>query len=421
MRRRILHPGTGALLTLLITGGCAPREELASPRPAPAPPDPAAVAVVPVTPAAAQAEPVVRQVPYQGAFGPGDPPGAPMSPMQKPLEPWVKEALDVWYERPSPRGPEPIPLAQPKALYFEGKNPVIQILPGPTPFPEKVPERLQTVFPKKVPYSNHVKRLPRGRIRVVSFDNTLNDTKLSRDSMEVEISFTDHEGAQWRIEQVMLAPISSNPVLEPWFGGVVIDTLYHGHTGNGTPAEPLVKCMHCSWGWADIYKNGKRVASSALLHIMLTSRVRAGAEKNFAYQCYECADKPVREVHVIVPPMFYLPAPGGFLHIMWEEAEWKRGTPAQVANAAPKLGKKVPTIELAAAPYLTWDRKEIHVRAGQEYRLVVHNQDPSSFHQFSLHSRPEGAGHHGQGAKDIRHEHAATAGRTGELWKPFSR
>ncbi|HEV2146501.1 MAG TPA: multicopper oxidase domain-containing protein [Longimicrobiaceae bacterium] len=372
---------------------------------------------VTITPAAR--EPVARQVPYEGAIGPNDPPGAPMSPMQKPLEPWVKAALDVWYERPSPKGPEPIPLAQPKAIYFEGKNPVIQILPGPPAFPEKIPERLKTVFPEKVPYSNNVKRLPRGKIRVAAFDHTHNDTKLSKDSMEVEISFVDAEGAEWRIEQVMLAPFSPNPVAEPWFGGLVIDTLYHGHTGNGTPAEPLVNCALCSWGWADIYKDGKRVASSALLHIMLTSRVRAGPEKNFAYQCYDCADKPVREVHVIVPPMFYLPAPGGFLHIMWEDAEVRRGPPQQIARAAPKLGKKVPTIHLRAAPYLTWDQKEIHVKAGQEYRFVVTNDDPSSFHQLHLHSHPEGGGgHHGGGSQDARHEHAGTAGRTGSLWKP---
>lgn len=415
MRSVARTPGAlcAALLALALLSGCARPEE---PEPAPSPEVAVATPDVVVTPAPAAAEePVERNVPYEGAFGPSDPPGAPMSPMQKPLEPWVTAALDVWYERPSPKGPPPIPLAQPKALYFEGKGPVIQVLPGPPAFPEKIPKRLQTVFPEKVPFSNNVKRLPSGTFRAVSFDNTLNDTKLSSDSMAVEIAFTDFNGDEWRIEQVVLAPISPNPVLEPWFGGVVIDTLYHGHTGNGTPAEPLVRCMNCSWGWADVYKNDRRVASSALLHIMLTSKVRAGPEKNFAYQCYECADKPVQEVHIIVPPSAYLPSPGGFLHVMWEDAEWRRGTPAEIARTAPSLGENVPTIHLRAAPYLTWSQKEIPVKAGQKYRLLVTNDDPSSFHQFSLHSHPEGEGHHGEG---IRHEHAATAGRIGGLWKP---
>jgi hypothetical protein len=183
----------------------------------------------------------VRNVPYEGAFGPGDPPGAPMSPMQKPLEPWVKEALDVWYERPSPKGPEPIPVAQPKALFVVGKGPVIQVLPGPPRLPRQdsgAPQDRDAgedpLLQQREAASNNVKRLPRGEIRWVAFDRTLNDTKLSKDSMAIEISFTDHQGAEWRIEQVMLAPISDNPVFEPWFGGLVIDTLYHGHTGNGT-------------------------------------------------------------------------------------------------------------------------------------------------------------------------------------------
>jgi uncharacterized cupredoxin-like copper-binding protein len=174
--------------------------------------------------------------------------------------------------------------------------------------------------------------------------------------------------------------------------------------------------MHCSWGWADVYKNGKRVASSANLHIMLTSDTRDNS-KNFAYARYECANNPVRAVHVIVHPSAYLPTPGGFLHVMWENAEWTRGSPEEIMAKAPKMAKDIPTIELAAAPYLTWDKKEIHVKAGQKYRLVVHNQDPSSFHQFHLHSKPAGAGHHA-GQQDARHEEGMASGRIGGLWKP---
>lgn len=357
-------------------------------------------------------EPVDRDIPYEGAFGPSDPPRPPLPPGQTPLDPWVVAALDVWWERPSPRGPEPIPVDEPKAIRIEGRGPVIQALPGPTPFPDMIPERLRTVYPERIPYSNRVERLPRGEIRIVAFDNTYNDTKLSDDSMAVEIEFTDFRGDEWRIEQVVLAPISSNPIAEPWFGGLVIDTLYHGHTGNGTPAEPLVRCMMCSWGWADVYKNGVRVASSALLHVMLTSDVRGD---DFEYACYDCAERPVREVHVIVPPMFYLPAPGGFLHIMWENAEWERGPPERIAARAPELGEDVPTIRLRAAPYLRWSPEEIRVEAGRKYRLLVTNDDPSSFHQFRLHPRPEGEAH---GDEDLRHEHGGTAGRIGGLWRP---
>ena len=359
-------------------------------------------------------EPVQRDVPYEGAFGSPDPPKPPLPPTQKPVDPTVAAALDVLWQRPSPTGPPPVPVPQPTAIRIEGKGPVIQVLPGPPAFPEKIPTRLQTVFPGKVPFSNNVKELSKGTFRAVAIDNTANDTKLSKDSMEVEIAFTDAEGDEWRIEQVTLAPLSPNPIAEPWYGGVVIGTRYHGQTGNGTPAEPLVHCELCSWGWSDIYKNGTRVASSALLHIMLTSDVRG---EDFTYMCYDCASNPVREVHVIVPPAAYLPAPGGFLHIMWENAEWERGSPAVMKEAMAKLDQNVPTIELSAVPHLRWDQKEIRIQAGQKYRLLVHNNDPISFHQFSLHAMPAGAGHHAQ-PPDARHEHGAAAGGTGPLWKP---
>lgn len=414
---RMIHRAAAMCLLTLLVSACGRSRQQPPPDPVPA----VTVVTAPVAELPAERQPrraadVPRVVPYHGAFGPNDPPARAPA-MQKPLTPWVKAALDVLYERPSPKGPPPIAVAVPKAIYVVGRNPVVQVLPGPAVFPEKIPARMREMLPKMVPFSNNVKQLSRGSIRLVAFDHTLNDTKLTSDSMAVEATFTDVNGDDWRIEQVMLAPLSPNPVAEPWFGGVVIDTLYHGQTGNGTPAEPLVQCAMCSWGWADIYKNDKRVASSAPLHIMVTSDVRAPAAQGFRYQCYDCTSQPVREVHIIVAPVAHLPSPGGFLHLMWENAVIRRGSPQQIAAVAPQIAEPMPTIELSAAPYLTWDRKEIRVRTGQKYRLVVHNQDPSSFHQFHLHSMPSGEGHHG-GDEGIRHSEGGTAGGTGPLWKP---
>ena len=421
MDRVVRWTGTSSVVLVGVTWmlACAPRQESAGSAPVGEARPASDTALLP--PAArrpvASRDVIQRDVPYEGAFGPADPPKRAPA-MQKPLEPWVTAALDFWYERPSPGAPEPIPVANPKALYVVGQGAVLQILPGPPAFPDKIPERLRTVMPDSIPYSNNVRRLPAGRVRLVAFDHTLNDTKRSRDSMALELSFTDAEGAEWRIEQVTLAPISPNPINEPWFGGLAIDTLYHGNSGNGTPADALVNCALCSWGWADIYKDGKRVASSALLHLMVTSDVRAPASENYRYQCYDCTQNPVREIHIVVPPSAQLPSPGGFLHVNWENAEIRRGTPAEIARTAPTLAEDVPTIELAAAPYLRWDKTEIRVKTGQKYRLLVHNQDPSSFHQFRLHAEPAGAGHHAGGADSLRHEEGMTAGGIGPLWKP---
>lgn len=384
---------------------------------APVPPLQQVPPAAPAAPAAAPAQQSdteqVAAIPYDGAFGPATPPDrAPAS--QKPLDGWVKQTLVALYQRPAPDGPAAIPLATPRALYAVGKSPVIQVLPGPAVFPEKVPEHIRKTLPPKLPFSNNVKRIRDGEIRIVAFDRTLNDTKLSKDSLAATISFTDAQGSKWRIEQAMLAPVSPNPVSEPWFGGVAIDTLYHGQTGNGTPAEPLVRCELCSWGWADVYKDGKRVASSAPLHLMVTSRVRDDRH-GFRYACYDCSANPVSEVHVIVHPSAYLPSPGGFLHIMWENVEVHRGSPEQIERMAPKLAQNVPTIELSAVPYLKWDKKEIHVTTGQKYRLLVHNTDPSSFHQFRLHDTPVQPGEQDD---DVRHEEGGAAGGIGPLWKP---
>lgn len=351
-------------------------------------------------------------IPYENRFGPSDP---PRPPSQTPLDRTIVAALDVLYERPSPRGPEAIPIDEPRGIVIEGAGPVVQALPGPPAFPDRIPARLKAVSPEQIPFSNNVRELSGGTFRAVAYDRTANDTKLSEDSMEAEISFTDQAGDQWRIEQAELAPLSPNPVAEPWFGGVVIDTPYHGQTGNGTPAEPQVRCMLCSWGWADVYKNGERVASSAPLHVMLTSDTRGD---DFTYACYDCEDHPIRQVHVVVAPSAALPSPGGFLHVMWENAEWTVGSPDEIERSAPDLQEEVPTIELNAAPYLKWDRQEIEVEAGRKYRLVVHNQDPSSFHQFNLHSEPVKAGEEQEREADARHEEGMTSGGIGPLLTP---
>lgn len=360
---------------------------------------------------------VIRNVPYSGPMQPSDPPVPPIYGLQLPeaLSHAERAALDVWYERPVPKGPMPIPVKEPKAVYAVGKGPIVQILPGPSPFPEKIPEQLRIALPKDVPYSNNTRVLPKGEVRFMAVDRTANDTSLSLDSMQIEISLTDHEGNDWRIEQVSLAPFSDKNVLEPWFGGVAIDTPFHGHSGVASPAVPLIRCLMCSYGWADVYKNGERVASSALLHIMLSSRTRDPAN-NFAYADYDASKSPIREIHVDLHPMNHLPSPGGFLHVVWTDAEWKLGTPEEIQAIAPKIGEgaEIPTINLAAVPHLRWDQQEIHLKAGQKYRLLVTNDDPISFHQFHVHQEPLRPTQHGHGHEPV----TMTAGRIGKLWKP---
>jgi hypothetical protein len=181
----------------------------------------------------------LRVIPYEGKLAPEDPPTRiPRS--QKPLENWVLGALDSIYEAPGTPSPPAIPVSPAKAIYVEGKAPVIQALPGPAVFRDKLSPIADTALPDKTPFSNHIVVLKKGDLRLVAYDRTVNDTTLSKDSMEFEANFTDQQGNEWRIVQAIIAPVSPDPVGEPWFGGLAIDRLYHGQTGNGTPLFPKI-------------------------------------------------------------------------------------------------------------------------------------------------------------------------------------
>jgi uncharacterized surface protein with fasciclin (FAS1) repeats/heme/copper-type cytochrome/quinol oxidase subunit 2 len=327
-------------------------------------------------------------IPYQGPLPPEHPNLEKIVPhlheMQKPLKDWEKAALDVLYQRPSPQGPEPIPVSPPKAISVVGKGPVVQILPGPAVYPDKIPERLRTFHPiDSSNYSNNTVELERGEIRFVAIDRTLNDSKLSGDEMGLEVSFTDHEGNEWRIVQLALAPISTNVIQEPWWGGVTIDTPFHGHSGHDSPLLPLITCAMCSYGWADVWKNGVKVGSSILTHIMLSTDTRDD-ENDFHYRSYDSTDQPIRQVHLEIVPQADLPSPGGFLHVTWENAEIRRGSPDEFKDELAALQPDMPTVHLKAVEHLEWSDTEIHVEVGQPIKLVLTNDDPASFHAFTI-------------------------------------
>lgn len=328
-----------------------------------------------------------RPIPFKEALKPDDPPKSPVPP-PRPLSPPVMQALDVLYDRPSPMGPRPVARKPAAGIYVIGRGPIVAARPGPTVFANKVPRELAVAGGPESMFSNNMVVFPRGDVRFVSFDRTVNDTKMSQDSMEFAASFTDEEGNDWRIVQFRLATLSPDPVMDPWYGGVAIDTTEHGQTMRGHPAQPEALCAMCSWGWADVWKNGAKVASSALLHVMVTNDVRDDAN-GFRYACYDCKKQPMREIHVVIMPEANLPTPGGFLHVMWENSEITRGSPDEIGKKAAGQFTTFPTVQLDAMLGLRWSRTELEVPPGQRVRLVLNNMDPASFHAFKIHS-PEG-------------------------------
>ncbi len=385
-RRRLSAVAT-ALLTLVLLAGCAALFQkakiaatptgkvLATPAgPKPTPPD----SVLPPGPGSAQAQPV----PYQGPLPPGDPAQAP--PPSRPLTPELTRELAALYERPAPLGPPLIARTPAAAVYAVGGGDIVRARSGVPPYGDSLPRERRIAEGGHDHYSNNVAILPRGQVRFAAFDRTRNDTRLSLDSMAFEASFTDEEGNDWYVLQTRIAPFSPTPVKEPWFGGVVIDTAYHGMTHLSVEAEPTVLCKMCSWGWADVWKNGKKVKTSALLHVMLTTDVR-DKSVGYKYACYDCRDRPIRQIHLDIYPQSNLPSEDGGLHVMWQNSTYKQGTPEEIARTTPPIaGPGAATVLLNAVPTIRWSNTEIHVPTGKPIRLVMTNLDPASYHAFMM-------------------------------------
>jgi hypothetical protein len=116
-----------------------------------------------------------------------------------------------------------------------------------------------------------------------------------------------------------VAPEDEGP-MEPHFGGVATELAYHGATGIHTPLVPTVRSAVSFWGMSEVTRNGKLVTDQGPTHVMFTSDTRGD---DFAYQCWNCTDQPLRQLHLMLMPPEGKPydVPGGILHIMWEDSK----------------------------------------------------------------------------------------------------
>lgn len=207
-----------------------------------------------------------------------------------------------------------------------GGGPVIQILPGPAQFADSAmpviermpPEkgRMMKMMAKKGPFSDKVAKISG------TFTGSFWDRGAQGDSVAGVAEFTSQDGAKWRVVLNRVAQTDLSP-MEPTFGGVATDLGYHGATGIHTPLVPTVRSAVSYWGMAEVYRNGDLVTDRAPAHVMLTSDTRGD---DFAYQCWDCTQKPVEQLHLMLPPPEGKPyeVPGGVLHVMWEESEFDR-------------------------------------------------------------------------------------------------
>jgi uncharacterized cupredoxin-like copper-binding protein len=209
-----------------------------------------------------------------------------------------------------------------------GGGPVIQILPGPFPFPDSAGPILASFGPehealegqiKNGPYSNNVVPIS-GKFTVTAWDKGA-----VRDSVNGLAEFTTQDGARWKVvlDRVQTTDVPHHPK----FGGVIEGLFYHGATGVHTPLVPTINSAVALWSIAHLYRNGERVSDSAFVHVMLLSHTRAPG--TYALECWDCSRNPVDELQLQITPGPGQPkfdAPGGFLFVNWERSRSRTST-----------------------------------------------------------------------------------------------
>jgi plastocyanin len=212
--------------------------------------------------------------------------------------------------------------ARAEPIRVTGGGPVIQILPGPFPFPDSAGPILKSFGEEHEalesqsqngPYSNNVAPISG------TFTFSAWDKGAIRDSVDGTAEFTTQDGARWK---VVLDRVQTKDVPHhPKFGGVIRGLYYHGATGVHTPLVPTINSAVALWSIAHLYRNGERVTDNAYVHVMLLSRTRR--DKDYALACWDCSKNRVEELQLQItaaPGEPKFDAPGGFLFVNWERS-----------------------------------------------------------------------------------------------------
>ncbi|PYP54075.1 MAG: hypothetical protein DMD45_00150, partial [Gemmatimonadetes bacterium] len=213
-----------------------------------------------------------------------------------------------------------------QAIRVTGGGPVIQILPGPFPFPDSAApilaafgderEGLESQV-KNGPYSNNVVR------SAGTFAFTAWDKGAVRDSVDGVAEFATQDGARWKL---VLDRVQTKDVPHhPRFGGVIMGLYYHGVTQVHTPLVPTINSAVALWAIGHLYKNDVLVTDNAMVHVMLLSRTRRDGD--FALTCWDCSKNKIEELQLQILPGPGEPkfdAPGGFLFVNWEKSSSRK-------------------------------------------------------------------------------------------------
>ena len=209
-----------------------------------------------------------------------------------------------------------------RAIAVTGGGRVIQILPGPFPFPDSAAPVLKAFGDereglesqvKNGPYSNNVTPIS-GTFRFTAWDKGA-----TRDSVDGVAEFRTQDGALWKL--VMDRVQTKDVPHHPRFGGVIFGLFYHGMTQVHTPLVPTINSKVALWAFGHLYKNDALVTDKALVHVMLLSRTRRDGD--YALACWDCSRNKIEELQLQIlpgPGEPALDAPGGFLFVNWEQS-----------------------------------------------------------------------------------------------------
>ncbi len=216
----------------------------------------------------------------------------------------------------------PTKAAQVQAIRVVGGGPVIQILPGPFPFPDSAAPILKQFGDEQEGLESQVKNGPySNNVTPISgtFTFTAWDKGAVRDSVDGVAEFATQDGARWKL---VLDRVQTKDVPHhPRFGGVILGLYYHGNTGVHTPLVPTINSKVALWAFGHLYKNGALVTDNAAVHVMLLSRTRRDGD--FALACWDCSKNKIDELQLQILPGSGEPkfaAPGGFLFVNWEKS-----------------------------------------------------------------------------------------------------
>jgi plastocyanin len=235
-------------------------------------------------------------------------------------KPAASKYSSVEIEQPGARAPRI------QAIQVSGGGPVIQILPGPFPFPDSVAPVLSAFGDERAmlekqesngPYSDKVATTS-GTFRFTAWD-----LGAVRDSIDGVAEFATKDGARWKLvlDRVQTTDLPHHPR----FGGVIMGLYYHGMTTVHTPLVPTINSAVALWAIGHLYRNGGLVTDNAQVHVMLLSRTRRPGD--FALSCWDCSKNKIEELQLQVTPAKGEPtfdAPGGFLFVNWEKSRGHR-------------------------------------------------------------------------------------------------